>query len=57
MTTQDNSVIFYPQITMLFQELHKLNKTQDKIIQATIGWIETDDYKNLSMRNLAAQIG
>ena len=42
---------------MLFKELHKLNKTQDKIIQATIGWIETDDYKNLSMRNLAAQIG
>ncbi|WP_276805129.1 TetR/AcrR family transcriptional regulator [Lactobacillus hominis] len=34
-----------------------MDNTQDKIIQATIAWIETDDYKNLSMRKLATQIG
>ena len=35
----------------------QMDNTQDKIIQATIEWIETDDYKNLSMRKLAAKIG
>lgn len=34
-----------------------MDNTQDKVIQATIEWIETDDYKNLSMRKLAAKIG
>lgn len=34
-----------------------MDNTQNKIIQATIGWIETDDYKNLSMRKLVAKIG
>jgi AcrR family transcriptional regulator len=42
---------------VLFEEVHKLDNTQNKIIQATIEWIETDDYKNLSMRKLAAKIG
>ena len=45
------------QITLLFKGLHKLDKTQDKIIQATREWVENDDYKNLSMRKLAAKIG
>ena len=42
---------------MLFKEVCKLDNTQDKIIQATVEWIKTDDYKNLSMRKLAAKIG
>ncbi len=48
---------FQLQITLLFKGLHKLDKTQDKIIQATREWVENDDYKNLSMRKLAAKIG
>ena len=42
---------------MLFKEVCKLDNTQDKIIQATVEWIKTDDYKNLSMRKLATKIG
>lgn len=34
-----------------------MDSTQDKIIQATIEWIETDDYAHLSMRKLAQKIG
>lgn len=34
-----------------------MDKTQDKIIQATVEWVENDDYKNLSIRKLAAKIG
>ena len=34
-----------------------MDNTQDKIIQATIEWIQKDDYKKLSMRKLAATIG
>ncbi|WP_431814726.1 TetR/AcrR family transcriptional regulator [Limosilactobacillus portuensis] len=33
-----------------------MDNTQDKIIQATIEWIETDDYTQLSMRKLAQKI-
>lgn len=34
-----------------------MDNTQDKIIQATLDWIQKDDYKKLSMRKLAAKIG
>ena len=34
-----------------------MDNTQDKIIQATLEWIQKDDYKKLSMRKLAAKIG
>ncbi|WP_242360792.1 TetR/AcrR family transcriptional regulator [Limosilactobacillus antri] len=34
-----------------------MDKTEEKIIQATIEWIMTADYRQLSMRKLAAQIG
>lgn len=33
-----------------------MDNTQNKIIKATIEWIKTDDYGNLSMRKLAAKI-
>ena len=34
-----------------------MDKTEEKIIQDTIEWIMTADYRQLSMRKLAAQIG
>lgn len=33
-----------------------MDNTQDKIIQATLEWIQKDDYKKLSMRKLAVKI-
>lgn len=34
-----------------------MDKTENKIIQATIDWVMTADYRDLSMRKLAAKIG